>query len=35
MGLSHEKLGVYRLSMKQKVNKEKRDGTVLSTLGTN
>ncbi len=29
MGLRHEKLEVYRLSMKQKVSNEKRNGTVL------
>ncbi len=29
MGLRHEKLAVYRLSIKQKVNNEKRNGTVL------
>ncbi len=30
IGLRHEKLDVYRLSMKQKINNNKRNGTVLS-----
>ncbi len=35
MGLRHEKLDVYRLSMKQKVNNEKRNWTVLSLGSVN
>ncbi len=30
MGLRHEKLDIYRLSMKQKVDNEKRNWTVIS-----